>query len=362
MAAVSFGKKYLNIGSRQAFGVDFNNESIKILQLFKSRKYSELAGWAKKNLPKNVMDYYDIQDEKKFQETFLSAVKESEGKIKGRDIVISLPENKVFTRTITIPLMEQQEAAETVKWETESNIPIAIDEVYYDWQIVEKEKENMKVLVMACPKKLIDHYLRVFEEIGYNVVAMEAESIATGRSVLGVDDKSASLIVDIGSENTSFAIYQNGFPVFTSSGSVSGKIITDMLSKTLKIDEEKAESYKIKIGLGDEKSTKGEGYEALKPVVSSMVVELQRTINFFEEKLNTSKDSISRIIMCGGGANLKGLAAYLAVNLQIDVVLSNPWTNLFLGANTPPISKEQSQGYANVIGLALRAQSYEDYT
>lgn len=354
-------KNYINFGPRQAFGVDLNNDSIKILQLVRAGKGIHVSGWKRIKLPKGVVDYYEIRDEKKFQETFLAGIKDAQGKIKGREVVVSLPENKVFTRIISVPLMNPEEAGETIKWETESNIPISIEEVYFDWQIVAKEKSTMKVLVMACPRKIIENYLSAFNGVGYNVVAFEAESIATGRSVIQDKDGSSTLIVDLGGESTSYAIYEKGYPVFTSSGSISGELITDTISKKLGLDEEKAESYKIKTGLGDDNFEKGELFDALSPLVSSLVTELEKTISFFDENLRTDKNKdLEKIILCGGGSNLKGLAPYLAINLKRDVVQSNPWININLG-NTPPISKELSQGFSTVLGLAIRAKDYENY-
>lgn len=362
MVNLSLIKKYLRFGSNCAMAVDFNNDSLKILQMERKGKVSSIVGWNRKKMPKDVVEAYEIKDEKKFQETFLATLKETDGKIKGRDVIVCLPENKVFTRIITMPAMKPEEAAEAIKWETESNIPIAIEEVYFDWQIVETSKDTMKVLIMACPKKLIDNYLQAFDNIGYNVVACEAESIATGRSVLKEGEDASTLIVDLGSDSTSYSIYHSGYPVFTSSGSISGKLITDTIGKKLNLDDEKSESYKIKVGLGENKYEKEESFLILAPLLASLVAELEKTISFYDDKINLGrKESLQKIMICGGGSNLKGLASYLAIHLQRDVIQSNPWVNINLGNNTPPISKELSQGYATVIGLAMRGQNYEDY-
>jgi Tfp pilus assembly PilM family ATPase len=73
-----------------------------------------------------------------------------------------------------------------------------------------------------------------------------------------------------------------------------------------------------------------------------------------------SKESaeIKKIILCGGGSNLKGIIPYLTKRLKKDVLMSDPWVNLNLGQNLPPINKADSVRYSTVIGLALRAINY----
>lgn len=362
MSKISFFTDYLSFKSPKAFGVDFNNDTIKVLQLEHVGNHHKIIGWNKKNMPKGVINNFEITQADKLLEVFIDCIREAKGKIKGNSIVLSVPENKVFIRIITIPVMEQEEAYESVKWETESNIPIAIDEVFFDWQIVEKGKDNMKVLVLACPKKVVENYIQTFEKVGFNVVALEAESIATGRCVLEEKDSSSTIIIDMGSISTSYAIYQKGFPVFASSSSISGKMITDCIAKGLGAQPDKAESLKIKTGLGVKNKEDTQMMTILQPILANLVSEIQRAINFYEERMITKpEEKVEKIILCGGGSNLKGLVSYLTINLKNMVTHANPWGNMHLGGNLPPISMEDAQGFITAIGLALRAQEYEDY-
>lgn len=356
------------LGISKAFGVDFNGHKLRLMQLKKDGKKQKVGGWAEKNIPSGLLDNFLIYKKEEFRELFLSTIKQSKRKIRGGKIVVSLPENKVFTRIITIPLMEKKEAEEPVRWETESNIPISVDEVYFDWQIVKKRKKEMDVLVVASPMKIIDNYLDFFSEIGFQVIAFEPKSIATGRSVIERNSEECVLVADLGLENTSYAIYEQGVPVFTSSGAVSGKLLTDLVMKNLGLTLEKAESYKIKTGLGYTTEEKQKAFPIFESALTTFVQETKKTINFYNETLGSQRtDSdnpereISKIILTGGGSNLKGFNSYLAINLQERIEQSNPWLNVGLKKDIPPISKESSQGFSTLIGLAIRAYSYESY-
>jgi hypothetical protein len=57
-------------------------------------------------------------------------------KMHTRRVVCSLPEPKPFLRVLSLPAMEAKEVSEAIRWEIEANIPLTLDQVYYDWQIL----------------------------------------------------------------------------------------------------------------------------------------------------------------------------------------------------------------------------------
>lgn len=358
----NFFQKYLNFKTPRAFGANFNDSSIKIMQTSGTGKKCHVNGYAKKNLPKGVIEDCEIKDVALFSDIFKSAISLAKGKIKGSAVAVAVPENKVFIRIIKVPALSRSEIAETIKWETESNIPISMDEVYFDWQIVKREEETTKVLVVACGKKIIDNYLHVFDGMGIEVLVFEPESVAAGRCVIKTGEENPVVLIDIGSTETSISIYENGFPVFTSGSSFSGSMVTDMISKNKGIGVEKAEIFKIRTGMGGNIEEKQELEKILQPLISGFVLEIERVLKFYAEKLSQGgKQKISKIILSGGGSNLKGLSSCLAIKLRTQVDLANPWENFDMEGKLPGISKNEAEKFVTAIGLAIRANNYEDY-
>ncbi len=353
----TFRKYISSFATPHSFGVDINNNELKIFQIERERGKEKIVGWSRKTLSEEVMsrDFF-ITDTKKFTQVLKNTLEASKGKhIRGNSVVISIPENKIFMRILTVPLMSEKEAAESIKWEVESNIPISIDEAYFDWQVMEKTGNEMKVLVVAAARKTIDNIISAFDEANLQVRIIEADSVAVGRCVLSAKEKNPILLVDIGVDGTSYFIYQDGYPVFSSSSSVSGRLFTDAVAKYYGVDWRKAEQYKTRVGLGSTRKEKEEMMKLFKPLLSTSVSEIEKTMSFFSEKLSVDKDrGIEKVIVCGGGSNLKGLKSYLAINLKRKVVQANPWQNISLGDNIPPISMEEAQSFITAIGLALR--------
>ncbi|MEA1925773.1 MAG: type IV pilus assembly protein PilM [Patescibacteria group bacterium] len=342
------------------FNVDINNKDMKIFQIEQKKNRHKVIGWAKKKFPRGVIDDFEVKDKDKFVEVLGEALASNTArKIKGSVVALSIPENKVFLRILDIPVMTEKEAAEAIKWEVEGNIPISIDEVYYDWQIVKKEGKKMKVLIAASPRRIIDSLIEAFEHADLRVCILEADSIAVERSLLPQNENDPILVVDIGIEGTGYFVFYNGYPVFSSSGYISGQMFTDAVAKYYEIEWDKAEHYKTKVGLGSNRKEREEALCFYSPLLTTLIQEIEKTINFYNENLSgNSKKEVRKVILCGGGSNFKGLLPYLAIHLKRQVAQGNPWENIKLAKEIPPISKEEAQSYITVIGLALKSSNY----
>ena len=279
-------------------------------------------------------------------------------RINSNKVVCSLPESKAFVRIITIPKMSEEEAREAIKWEMEANMPMSLEEVYFDWQFLEgSDDSKQQVLTAAVSKEVVDSWMDVLILAGLDVYGLEVESVASIRSLV---EKSAvidetCLIVDLGARRTSFIIAEGPVPYFTSSIPFSSEGINDAISKTLNLSGEEAE--KIKVNNGIEDVNGNPIFNAVSSLLENLVVEIMKTIDFYGE-MSKKSQNINRIVLCGGGSNMKGLVEYLSQRTQKEVVLGNPWVNLNLDNKLPEISRETSVRYATAIGLAIRGINY----
>ncbi|GAH90129.1 unnamed protein product, partial [marine sediment metagenome] len=74
------------------------------------------------------------------------------------------------------------------------------------------------------------------------------------------------------------------------------------------------------------------------------------------EHLPPDGEEIKKILLCGRGANLKGLTDFVSSGLKIPVELGNPWINILPEPlkQVPELVFEESLGYTTALGLALR--------
>ncbi|NTW14121.1 MAG: type IV pilus assembly protein PilM [Candidatus Moranbacteria bacterium] len=343
------------------FGLDVSDLSLKGLWLSREGHRERVVSFGSVAVPQGAIVDGEIMKEDIVVESIKSLLSKASPKwIKTRRVVCSLPETKAFLRIISIPKMSESEAKEAMKWELEANIPLSLDQVYYDWQILpdflSPEKGRMNVLVVAVSNSTADQFHAVLEKAGLEVVGLETESIAQVRSLLpelSIKDESRTvLIVDIGDRRTSFVMAIDNVPLFTSSVPLSSQMMTDAISKEMGIPFAEAEKLKIREGLGS-LALPTPQMKAVRPILENLATEIERSMDFYFTTLKYS-DRLDAVVFCGGGANMQGFLPYFSRRLRQHIEFGNPWVNVRLGESVPPISRERSVQYSTVIGLALR--------
>jgi type IV pilus assembly protein PilM len=350
-----------------SFGLDLSDLSMKAVWLDREGDTDQVASFGSVPLPPGAIVDGEIMNQG-VVEAAMKKLLETAGphRIKTKRVICSLPETKAFLRILNMPKMTEQETAEAIKWEIEANIPLTLDQVYYDWQILEAnlagEPAKMSVLVVAVARSNVDQFQTVLEAVGLEPLGLETESIAQARSLLSdLEEKKTTLIVDLGDRRTSFLIAIGNTPCFTSSVPLSSQMITDAISKNLRIPFDEAEKLKIKEGLGS-LAMKSPVLTAALPVLENIASEIEKSIEFYLGSLRYSA-AVDAIVFCGGGSNMQGLLPFMGRRLGRAVETGNPWVNVRLGKRIPIIERGKSLQYSTAIGLALRGlDEYEDFT
>jgi Tfp pilus assembly PilM family ATPase len=178
------------------------------------------------------------------------------------------------------------------------------------------------------------------------------------------------LLIDFGKSATIFIIYSGCCLRFASTIPISSQHLTQAISKNMEIDLVEAEKLKLKYNLKtleeggkiEKKNIKNKKlFEAMIPVLSDMIGQIKRCVSYYHthgthEHLGSNGKKLEKIILCGKGANLEGLADFLSASLKIPVEIGNPWINILPEPlkEVPELSFKDSLGYTTALGLALR--------
>ncbi|MCX6764660.1 MAG: type IV pilus assembly protein PilM [Candidatus Nealsonbacteria bacterium] len=350
----------------ETFGLDISESSLKIIKLKKKRKGFGLVSLGEQIIKEGIIKDGEIKN----QEELIKIIKEGISKVEGEKLrtkyaICSLPEEKSFLKIIQMPKMREEDLRMAVRYEAENHIPLSLDEVYLDSRIIIPIKDHLDhtdVLIVAFPKNIIDSYIHCLKEAGLQPVVMELESTAIVRALVEKEVSYFPLfIIDIGVDKTSFIIFCGHSLRFTSSIFISSNTFTDAIAKNLKINREEAERIKLKYG-SDSKSAKNKKtFESLLPVLTELTEQIEKCLLFYQthashEHLNVESHGVKKIILCGGGANISGLAAFLSEKLGCSVELGNPWINILSKTQKESslVSYKNSLKYTTAIGLALR--------
>ena len=349
------------------FGLDISDSSIKVAQLNLENGQVSSAAFADVALLDKTIINHQILNEQRLAGNILKAVSAAKN-IDGKYVVCSVPEGKSFIRILQIPKMPESEIDGAIPYELEQDIPIPVDQVYLDWQIINELPDKLELLVAASSKEYIDSLVETLRLAKLTPLAMEIGSQATARALIGPENLSKSvLVVDIGARQTSFTIVDQGNLQYTSSVPIAGNAFTESITRNLGISAGAAEKLKQPLGLLTETQQGINVRKAFLPILDNVVDEIKNVIRFFEEH-SVSHRRIETVFLCGGSASVPGLVEYILarINLgsdkgKLNVTLGNQWANLSAGAGNAevPIAGEGALRYATAIGLALHGLDYE---
>lgn len=356
----------------EAFGLDISDLSLKIIQLKKTRNFFDLVSFGETEIKPGIIKGGEIKDEKALIQILKKALTETKGgKLKTKYVVASLPEEKAFLQVIQMPKMKEEELKSAVIYEAENYIPLPIEEVYLDSQIVPpayNHLDHLDVLITALPKKTVDSYLSSLKKAGLKPVAFEIESQAIARALIKNEITTFPfLLLDLGATRTGFIVFSGYSLRFTSSIPVSSQSFTEIISRNLGVGLPKAEKLKIKYGIRTNATTEGgKVFEAIIPALIDLIEQIKRYLHYYQthaahEHLPPGGKGVGKIFLCGGGTNLKGLPEFLTTELKIPVELGNPWINILADPSKglAELPLERVLGYTTALGLALRGIKYQ---
>ncbi len=334
-------------------GLDIGSHTIKLIELGRERSdMFLLAAGTAPTPPKALMSTVPAD-----WEATAVAIKKlwKDTGARSQSVAIALPESQVFTRVIAVPQLSQRELASAIKWEAEQYIPLPLEQVTIDFTVLRDNKEtgtnNMEVLLVASPKALLEKYLNILELAELLPAAVETEIIATARA-LGRATASlpAVLIVSLGAQTTDLAILRRGILAFTRSISAGGEALSRALAQGLGFELSQAEEFKKTYGLEPDK-LEGKIFEAIRPIMETIVGEMKRAISFYQEKFKD--DHVDAVILSGGTARLPGMVVYVAQSLGIEAQLANPWVGIRKEERFNVLDSEGAT-FSVAVGLALR--------
>lgn len=353
-------KNLLQPANQAYFGLDLNDRSIKVVQLKKQSDGLKIVSFNRVDVPAGVIVCGDIKDAEALVAQLKKSVEEVIGEsLKTNRCICSLPEKETFLKILQMPKMNDAELGQAVGWEVETNIPMSQEQVYFDWEVVESSKnqpDHLDVFFGALPREFADSYLNVLRRAGLKPLVFEVELSAIVRAL--VKDCLAvkpQLIADLGCKRSSVTIFSGQAIHFAASLNYCGETLDNIISQQLSIDL--IEAVRLKKAIGFDRGAGNEKVaEAIAPFVSDLAEQLEKFIKYYEERPrhdHAINESVEKVILTGGGANLTGLVGFLSEKLGKTVEKGDPMVNIIANEKIK-IPEPDLATYATAMGLAIR--------
>lgn len=338
--------------SRPTAGVDISASGIKIAKLKERAHGLELVEFGDEPLPEGAIVGGEILD----STAVITALKVLAKRHGVTSANITLPEARSYLFEADVVGTNAKEWRTAVEQHLDEYVPLPPSEVIFDIAPVVATEKTMHVVGVGVSRRVVDLALSVFDEANIQVHSIEGETFGVPRALLPHGNSETVLIIDIGRTTTKLDIVSHRIPLFATTLNVGGQALTTAVQKYFNVSEEEAKKVKAEQGL-----VAGEGNEEyLAAMLSTVSVIREEIIKRFEYWQGTAvagsaHEPVTRAILVGGNATLRGLPEYLEASLAIPVELGDVFTNLASRDHwLPPIDYMESLAYATAIGLALR--------
>jgi type IV pilus assembly protein PilM len=275
-------------------------------------------------------------------------------KIKNKQVVVDLPESEVVSRLVRLPPLKDSEIMDALKFEAETFVPYPLDEVSIDYEIIERDEAGrLTIFVIAAKNDLIADYIKLFKNLGLELLALESPSVAFRRIVKnGIKTVERVVILDMGEKYSDIFNINKGNVYFSRSLPVGGESLTRAISLGLGLDMSSAEEYKKAYGIKAEE-LEGKIRAVALPVFESITDELRKAMTLFAE--DTGGKAVELLILSGGGANLPGMAEELTKVLGVEVQVAQPFINIDVTKIQAPFNLNvEGCRFSLAVGLSLR--------
>ncbi len=322
-----FGKK------DRLIGLDIGSRSIKAAQIIETKKGNVLERFGIVDILPGLIEDGAIKDAEQVADTIRNLLKSYS--IKGQNVALSVGGYSVIVKKINVQSMSEEQLQETINFEAEQYIPFDISDVNLDFQILGENENNpnqMNVLLVAAKKEMINDYVNLAQLAGLNPCIIDVDAFALQNIYdlnYSPEESENIALIDIGASKTSLNILKGKSSVFMRDVSLGCGQINQKIASL--IDCSIVEAEQIKFGDQSDKITAGDLSDIVSSVVSDWCTEIRRALDFFYSTY--PDDQIKKIILSGGGGNIKEFRQLLAVETSAEVATINPFEAFHIDEN-----------------------------
>lgn len=274
---------------------------------------------------------------------------------------VSLPVSAVFHAVVNLPPVKKEDLPGILKAEVKKLIPVPIEDMVLDYQMLPAvaESKARTYIVNAVPKTLMAFYTKIFSRAGLTLTALEPESSALARSLVG-RDTGVVMVLDIGAEQTNFFIIEQGLPMTHKTIEMGGDKINKILKEAWQVTDSDVEKMKMDLfshllsSAGKGAMEKQRFLDLFSTVFDPIVKEIEYGLEVYLRQSNNVGKMPEKVILSGGGSFLPYLPEVIADKFKLKCYVGDPWGRVVYQDGLRPVLNAVGPRLSVAIGLALR--------
>jgi len=312
-----------------AVGLDIGSEAVRAAVVESGKSAPVLRRFAEIPLPPGVVSAGDVLDEGAVTEAITALWKRH--RLPRRNVVVGIANQRVISRQVDVPHLEESEMVEALPYQVQDAIPIPVEDAVLDYVPLEEfttpEGDLMlSILVVAAQRDMVDSLVRMTADAGFEVSSIDLQAFGLVRAAFGADlllgGEGPQALLDIGASMSQVVIVRGGITRFVRLLPIGGEQFTDALSSGLALSREDAEELKRRVGVAADGFPEGDDEEAtarriLTRSADNLVEEIRGSVNYYLTQAGLGE--LQRLVVCGNGARLPHLANRVGAALDTRV-------------------------------------------
>lgn len=341
--------------------IDVGADSIKASEFICTSQNVELDKFVCRSFPNEADDASAFA-------AMLAMLKEviAEGGFKAKDVYLSLTGQNALIPFIKVPAMttDPEKIKELVTYEAKSRIPYPLNEVVWDYQMIDNPDggDEIDAMLVSVKNEDVVAIADAVESAGCKIKSIEVSPTALYNSARanGIGDSQCEMILNIGGK-ASTLVFVDGPRFFVRSIPVAGNTITQQIAKEFNMSFADAEEIKCRHGfvaLGGayeepESDVAATVSKIVRNVMTRLHGEINRSINVYRATQHGRKPE--KMYLAGGSSIMPFTPRFFVEKLRIPVDYFNAFKVVSLGENiNQEVLQEQAHLCGETIGLAMR--------
>jgi type IV pilus assembly protein PilM len=330
-----------------------------LIELVQSGQAYRVESYAAEPTPPNAINEKAIVDAEAVGEAIRRAVKRSGTKI--RDVAFAISGDAVITKVIQMPSnLADGDLEGQVELQADQYIPFPMEEVSFDFEVIgesERDPDMQDVLLVATRTENVDQRQVSVEAAGMDARVVDVEAFAVenacqllAHQMLENGEGKFIAIVDFGASSTTFSVLKDLKVIYTRDFAFGGQQLTEEIMRTYGLSIEDAGRAKKEGGLPSNYQP-----EVLDAFIDDMSQQVSRSLQFFLAS-GSDREQPDQILVCGGCANIPGVAEVIGSRVGIPTEIGDPLGQMKLSTKAKAQGvRSDATALLTACGLALRS-------
>ncbi|MCR5150117.1 MAG: pilus assembly protein PilM [Clostridiales bacterium] len=232
-----------------------------------------------------------------------------------KNAIFAVSSAKIATREVTIPVVRDDQVKNIVQTNASEYFPVDISNYTIDSIVLEKDEKEMRILVVAVPKVIVEGYISLAEQIGLIINALDFSANCQYRVLHAVAGEGVTMYATVDTDSSS-VLFMEGSTLLMHRSIITGgdAIVSDYM------DLEKMESWQYGEALKRLNGSEDQPavvYEGEQSNIDLLTAAISRTRDFFLGGKFADKP-IARVVLMGTCSHIAGLKESLASAIGVE--------------------------------------------